>query len=201
MKTRLWLALIAACALFLAGCEPQVSLFPLFTPQDKLFDDRLLGEWQIWSGAELKPGDTPGTIIFSTSQEAYTYDVKIPNFDGQKKITLITAARLVKLGNSLFIDFGTPNMDNLPLIPYPAAEGHVFGRLTLEGNGAHINLLSDDWTRNAVKTGKMPLAFHNVSEIILSAETSELRKFAIDYAENDAAFSQIYTLARRNPSH
>jgi len=195
--------LFAAVVVFsLSGCEPQVSLFPIYTPRDTFFDKQLLGEWQIWSGTELKPGDSPGTIVFSASKTEYSYDVRMP-FDAEKNVALITTARLVKLGNAVFVDFGTPNMDDLgsPFYPYPTVEGHVFGPLTIEGERAHIRLLSDDWTKNAIKTGKMPLAFHNVSGIIVSAETPELRKFAADYAEDDAAFSEIYTLARKSASH
>jgi len=196
MKRLLWIAVSAAAAIFLAGCEPQISLFPLFTSQDSFFDQHLLGEWQIWSGKELKAGDTPGLIIFTTSPEAYTYEVKIPNFD-ERKDTLFTAARLVKVGNSVFIDFGTPNMDNLPLIPYPAVEGHVFGRLTVEGGKAQINLLSDDWVKDEVKAGKMPLAVQDASKLVLSANTSDLRKFALDYGDDAKAFSETFTLARK----
>jgi hypothetical protein len=196
MKRPLWAFLALALALVLTGCEPQISLFPLFTSQDSLFDPQLLGEWQIWSGKELKPGDTPGVIVFSAAQEAYTYEVKIPNFD-EKKDTLFTAARLVKLGNSLFIDFGTPNRDNLPLIPYPAVEGHAFGRLTLAGDKAELDLLSDDWVRDSVNAGNMPLAVHDAPRLTLSANTQDLRKFALDHADDAKAFSQVFTLARK----
>jgi hypothetical protein len=200
MKRRMCWSVLAVCALLLVGCEPQVSVFPLFTSQDAVFDPQLLGEWQIWSGKELKPGDKPAVIVFSASQEARTYDVKIPNFDEQKD-ALITAARLVKLGDSVFIDFGTPNMDHLPLIPYPAMEGHVFGRLSLAGDKAEIDLLSDDWVNEEVKAGKMPLGFYDASKIVLSANSEELRKFAADHAEDSKAFSEVYSLVRKSASH
>jgi hypothetical protein len=196
MKRCVCVFFAAVVALALAGCEPQISLFPLYTSQDTVFEQQLLGEWQIWSGKELKPGDTPASIIFSAAQEAYTYEVKIPNFD-EKKDALCTAGRLVKLGNSMFIDFGTPNMDSLPLIPYPAVEGHVFGRLVLTGDRAEIDLLSDDWVKDAVKAGNMPMAFQEASKLTLSATTPELRKFATEHAEDGKAFSEIFTLARK----
>ena len=199
MKRLVCFVVLAACGVLLLGCEPQVSVFPLFTPQDALFDKQLLGQWQIWSGKELKADDTPGVIVFSTSQEAHTYDVKIPNFD-EHKDTLVTAARLVKLGDAIFIDFGTPNIDHLPLIPYPAMEGHVFGRLTLAGDKAEIDLLSDDWVKDEVKAGKMPLPFYDASKLVLSANSQDLRKFALDHAEDSKAFSEVYTLVRKSPS-
>jgi len=196
MKPWLCLAVAVAFAVLLVGCEPQISLFPLFTQDDKVFDKQLLGEWQIWSGTELKPGDTPGSIIFSASKEAYTYDVRIPNFDEDHR-TLSSEARLVKLGNYVFVDFGTPDVDKLPQIPYPAVEGHAFGRLTLEGDKGRIDLLNDEWVKDSTKAGKMSLAFQDASRVVLSAGTSDLRKFALEHAEDHGAFSQTYTLARK----
>lgn len=195
MKRFVGLGLLMALVSVLAGCEPQKSLFPLFTTEDKLFDEQLLGEWKIWSGTELKPGDTPGLIVFSASDEKYTYDVKVPDFDESKR-TLCSEARLVKLGNDVFIDFGTPDVDKLPQIPYPTVEAHVFGKLTLQGDNARIDLLNDDWVKDAIKAGKMPLAFRDASSPILSAETADLRKFALEHAEDQAAFSHTLTMVR-----
>ena len=197
MKRFRWLALTVVLAFLFAGCEPQASLFPLFTKQDTDFDKQLLSEWQIWSGTSSKPGDKPGLIVFQTADAAYTYEVKVPDFDEQGK-TLLSKARLVKLGRYLFIDFATPDVYKLPQIPYPALPSHVFGRLTLEKDSARIDLLSDDWVKNNVKAGKLPLAFEEPSSPVLSATTGELRKFALEHAEDRDAFSETFTLVRKN---
>jgi hypothetical protein len=47
------IGLIAALLCVLAGCEPQKSLLPLATDEDKVFESQLLGEWKIGTGTEL----------------------------------------------------------------------------------------------------------------------------------------------------
>jgi len=58
------LGLAVALALLLAGCEPQQSLFPLVTDKDAFLDKQLLGDWQVWEGTSLRPGDKSGLITF-----------------------------------------------------------------------------------------------------------------------------------------
>jgi hypothetical protein len=196
VKRWLSVGILASFALLLVACEPQISLFPLYTNTDTLFDKQLLGEWQIWSGAELKPGQIPGKIVFSQSAVAYTYDVKIPNFNEQTGAALFTQGRLLSLGKYVFIDFGTPDGDNLPQVPYPMVDGHVFGTLSLQGDKARIDLLGDEWTKNMVKIGNMSLPFQNAPKLVLSASTTDLRRFALKHAENQDAFSEVFSLVR-----
>jgi hypothetical protein len=193
---RVLLLTVVVFASLLAGCVPQESFFPLCTKEDTLFDKRLLGEWQTFSGTALKQGDKSSLIIFSVGDLANTYDVKSP--DSPAGMTTFSVARLVKLGKYIFIDFGTPDLSKMPQIPYPALECHVFGRLTFEKDKVQIDFLNDDWVKDQAKSGKLGLAFVQSSNIVLSAPTADLRKFAQEHAEDLGAFSETYTLARKN---
>jgi len=197
MRRRVPIGLIAALLCLLNGCEPQKSLFPLAADDDKVFENQLLGEWKIWSGTELKSGETPGLITFTKGSDSNIYDVTIPNFD-DGSTTLTSRAKLVKLGNLLFIDFESPELDKLPRFPYPAIESHIFGKLSLENDKARIDFLSDDWVEDNIKAGKLPLAFVPLQGPVLSASTADLRKFAVDHADDSKAFSETMSLARNN---
>ena len=192
------IGLIGALLCLLNGCEPQKSLFPLATDEDKVFESQLLGEWKIWSGTELKSGEKPGFITFSKDNDPYLYDVTIPNFGDDGSTTLTSRAKLAKLRNLLFVDFEAPELDKLPRFPYPAIESHVFGKLSLQNDKARIDFLSDDWVQGNIKAGKLPLAFVPLEGPVLSASTADLRKFAVDHADDSKAFSEIMSLARNN---
>jgi hypothetical protein len=192
------IGLIAALVCVLVGCEPQKSLFPLATDEDKVFESQLLGEWKIWTGTELKSDEKPGLITFSKDNAPYIYDVKIPNFGDDGSTTLTSRAKLVRLGNLLFVDFEAPDLDRLPRFPYPAVESHVFGKLSLEKDKARIDFLSDVWVQDNIKAGKLPLSFVPLQGPLLSASTADLRKFAMDHADDSKAFSEIVSLARNN---
>jgi hypothetical protein len=111
---------------------------------------------------------------------------------------MVSTARLVRLSKYLFSDFGTPDLDKLPQTPYPAVECHVCGRVFLENDKVRIELLSDNWVRKRIKDGKLPLAFELLPEPLVSANTAELRKFTVEQAEDHQAFSEIFTLLRKN---
>ena len=182
----------------LAGCAPQDSLFPLFTQQDKLYDKQLLGEWQIrtQTDAEQDPGEKPAFVIFSAGESENSYDVKIPKFNDAGG-TMRATAHLVRLGAYLFIDLETPNADRFQDVSYPAIEAHIFGRLALGGDTARIDFLNDDWVTEQVAAGKLGLAYvEGPSGTMLSADTAELRKFALEHAEDHEAFSESYLLTR-----
>jgi hypothetical protein len=121
----------------------------------------------------------------------------VPNFDKPGQ-TLFSEARLVKLGNYIFIDLGTPNTYDSPNIPYPALKCHVFGRLTLGKDNAHLDFLSDDWIKDEMRAGQLSLAFEEPLGIVLTAGSSDLRKFALGHAEDHDAFSETFTLVRKN---
>ena len=104
----------------------------------------------------------------------------------------------MKLGNYIFIDLGTPKTYDSPNIPYPALKCHVFGRLTLGKDNAHLDFLSDDWIKDEMRAGQLSLAFEEPLGIVLTAGSSDLRKFALGHAEDHDAFSETFTLVRKN---
>jgi hypothetical protein len=201
------IALGLACAL-LAGCAPQDSLFPLFVKSDRVFEEQLLGQWIVQGGSEIKPDEKSGHAIFQKGSDAISYEITIPDFDenGEK---LISTGRLVRLGTYLFIDLGSPEMgtEKNPSFPYPAIAGHVIGRVYLEKDKMRIDFLSDQWVSDQAKAGKLTLSsirigvetvFSIPDRIVLSAATEDLRKFALQHAEDKEAFSDTFAFQRQN---
>jgi hypothetical protein len=114
-------------------------------------------------------------------------------------VNLAVAAHLVRLGDYSFIDFGTPNMDKRKFreIRFPTIESHLFGRIHLEKGSVRIDLLNDDWVKEQSQAGKLPLVVVQTAQgLVISASTEELRKFALEHAEDKQAFSDSYSLSR-----
>jgi hypothetical protein len=188
-----------ALVLVLAGCGPASSLFPLFIKGDSEFDERLLGEWRMRAEASYKHGEKSQRMVFQKSADGTEYEVTL--FDSNKKgMNLALTARMVRLGNFSFIDFGTADADKRKFkeIPFPAIESHSFGRIHLEKGSAHFDFLNDDWVKEQAKAGKLKLAtVQTPNGLVISATTEELRKFALEHAEDTEAFSEPYSLSRK----
>ena len=187
-----------ALVLLLAGCEPADSLFPLFVKSEKAFDERLLGEWRIQSKASFKHGEKSGRISFRKNSDSTGYEATLFDFD-EKGMNLALTVHIVRLGDFSFIDFGTPDPDTRRFkeLPYPIIESHFFGRIHLEKGSAWLDLLSDDWAKEQGKATKPTLAIVQTADgPAISASTEELRKFALEHAEDTEAFSEHYSLSR-----
>jgi hypothetical protein len=190
-------ALAVAAASLLAGCAPEDSLFPLFTAEDKSIDERLLGEWYAQGGPEFKHGEESGRVVFQRGEDGASYNVTIFASNGDPN--LACSAHLIRLGSFLFIDLtgADPDKRKLAEIPFPAIESHVFGRLRLEKATAHVDFMDDEWVAKQVKAGKFSLAFIQTPHgPVLSASTEELRKFALEHAEDQESFSDLYAMSR-----
>ncbi len=193
------LAVAVGLAGLLGGCVPQDSLFPLFNKDDKAFEEALIGEWRLQPKEGENPPHPPQLWIFQKSEESPpAYNFRILNFE-HKKENIFSRARLVRLGEFLFIDFGSPefNEGKPAEIPYPAVTSHIFGRIHISRENVRMDMLSDDWVSKQIKTGTLSLACAETPEgWILTAKTEELRKFALEHADDEAAFSESFMLIR-----
>ena len=206
-KCRTILVAITMC-IALAGCAPQESLFPIFIKSDQVIEDQLLGEWVVQSGTEMNPDEKSGHAIFQKGKDAFSYEFTVPDLDEHGE-HLISTAKLVRLGSYLFLDLGSPEMgtERNPSWAYPAIEGHVFGRLELAKDKMRIDFLSDQWVSTQAKAGKLTLqnltlekyegSLNLPNRIVLTANSEELRKFALAHAEDKEAFSEHFVLERK----
>lgn len=192
---------IAVC-LLLAGCAPQDSLFPLFLKSDQVFEEGILGEWIVQGGTqEIKPDEKSGQVTFQRGAEDGTYDIAVLlDIEAEDGATLASTGKLVHLGSYLFIDLSSPDLERRKnaIVPYPILESHVFGRVQLERDKMRIDFLSDKWVSDQAKAGKLAVAaVRTPNSVILSASTEELRKFALDHADDKDAFSESFAFQRK----
>ncbi len=198
MKRYVFSVATIALVLLLAGCGPASTLFPLFVRGDAEFDERLLGDWRMQNDASFTHGAKSERMVFRKSADGKEYEVTLFDFD-ETGVNLALTAHIVRLGNFTFIDFGTPNLDKRKFreVPFPIIEGHLFGRIYLEKSSARFELLNDEWVKEQAKAGMLSLpTVQTAYGLVISAPTEELRKFALEHAEDTQAFSDAYSLSR-----
>ncbi len=191
--------LCCALAFVLGGCVPVMSLHPLFTEEDTVFEKKLLGTWVD------DPNSPDGSWEFSDINEPKNaYKLILTDEEGKKGSFV---ARLVKLQDKLFMDVyptALPSDVNDPgkmawplnllfLIPahtflkIDSMEPTLKIRLTLESEMK--KLLAED--PNAVE--------HTLVDdrLVLTASTKELRAFVLKYANDDRLFTSPVALVRK----
>ena len=142
-----------------------------------------------------------GRWYFLESDDKKSYDFKWGAVGA--KGGFVAKARLVRLGNVMFIDFegddskvkDEEQKDNLTI--YPAISTHMMGRIWLTDKALEIHFLKDDWVKAQMKAGTFGLAGLNVEGVpLLTAKTEDLQKFMQEYAEDQEALSENFSLVR-----
>ena len=177
----------------------QPSLHPLLLPADTTFDARLLGEWTsdktVWTFSKAT-ADKEAQALFG---DRSFYEVTLTESGEVAKLW----AWVGQLGDAQFINFFP---DDLPVaIKSGFYKGHVvsahtFGRVRLEDDHLHIDMLDSDWVKKATNEGRVslgPKRWPDREVGLLTVSTSELQRFAREHAYDDKAFGEHVELARQ----
>jgi len=167
------IAVLTACAVCLAGCWT-LSVYPLYTENDIVFDQRLIGAWGDTTGSR------DGTWIFQQGENnAYCLVTR-----EKDKPEGIFKAHLVHLGDNLFLDIypDNPKKENefyqSHLIP-----GHTFWKIAFEKKSMILAPLDQEWLEERYRNKTLEIAcFSDDNVIIFTAPTAELQKFITTYA-------------------
>ena len=186
-------------AVLLSGCVPVISLYPLYTGKDVVFEEKLLGTWV------QDDGET--TWEFKTIDEPNNAYKLIFSDDEGKKGSFI--ARLVKLQNRRFLDvypsevpweLDDPNKTDWPYNAFFLIPAHAFLRVDSIGPQLKIRLLLESEVEELLKQEPKAIK-HAVIEdrLVLTASTKELQAFVLKYADGDELFTGDIVLGRKTP--
>ena len=187
----------------LGGCVPIASLHPLFTREDLVFEERLLGIWTddpnspetTWQFRRLDEPERAGENV---------YKLIFSDKEGNKGSFV---AHLVKLQNRLLLDIypselpwepKDPNKvqwayNTLFLIP-----AHTFIQIDSIEPQLKMRLTVDDKMEELLE--EFPDAVEHTSvedRLVLTASTKELQAFVLRYADDSRAFPNEMVLSRK----
>ena len=202
MKTKKLLFYLLAA--LLGGCIPVMSLHPLYTEENLVFEEKLLGTWV---------DDANGTWEFKHPDEKdMAYELVLSSPEDAKGSFV---ANLVKLENKLFLDVypkQLPCEQEIPqkmkwfyntfffvpvhtFIKIDSIEPQLKMRLTNTENMQ--KLLEED--PNAVKHELVEDTKLVEDIILLTASTKELQAFVLKYADDSRLFTDEIIYSRKKP--
>lgn len=182
------LATIIAVSLFAAACVP--SLHPIYTEQDIIFDNALIGKW-----------------VDPESKESWTFSIASPNVyrvvhrDSEGK-TGEFHARLVRISGNLFLDLTPVDLSGRPAEYYRDhfQKVHSFVHIVEIGQAAKLRNLEPDWLKSVLQDNPEGIRHERIGqELLLTASTRDLQKFLVDNLGTRGAFSQPFELHRKRP--
>src|SRR6267378_3735749 len=193
--------LMMATALLFAGCIV-TSINPLYTEKDLVFDPALVGTWS--------EGEGKGTWALEKAGEK---KYKLLHTD-EKGRTGEFAAHLVKLGKYQFLDlylldpgekeeWQINELASLAIIMRP---GHLFFKVSQIQPALQVSALSEDWLNKllekepkAIQHEQIKFGSDNTNDFrnVLTANTQDLQKFILKYADSKEAFGDEPTELKR----
>jgi hypothetical protein len=175
---RAGLAVLCVTIFGLTGCTAP-SLEPLYSAQDQVFDQNLLG---VWNRTDKDDGAEKLIVMHGDGAE---YSV-LRMTDSIEGFTV----RLVELGSVRFADVAPVllNESSKSVASSLFVQGHGLARVTVHGDTLTVALLDIDWIKQNEGTAAAPLVLNTRSSpgYLITASTAQLREFAAANASTRA---------------
>ncbi len=195
MNTKKFLFYLLAA--LLGGCVPVVSLHPLYTEEDVVFEEKLLGIWIQDNNETTWEFNRPG-------EPEKTYELIFSDNEGKKGSFDV---HLAKLENKLFLDVypsGPPWDEEDPnklIWPYNTLfliPVHTFIKIDSIEPQLKMRLTDDDEMKKLLK--EEPNAVEHTiidDKPFLTASTQKLQAFVLKYADDNRLFIKETVLGRQ----
>ena len=199
-------------AALMGGCVPIMSLRPLFTSEDLVFDEKLLGTWvqdvndpnDAWRFTRLDEASTGRLAdrIEGEIDKAYRLDI---TDDGAHKGSLV--ACLVKLGDRRFLDIFADKLPSgetdaekakLPFNTFFFLPTHTFIKVDAIGDELKLRLTDDEKFQELLEAHPDAVKHEMNDDLpVLTASTKELQAFVTKYADDERLFTNEVLLRRK----
>ena len=176
-------AMILAGSIALTACVP--SIHPLYTAQDVVFDDSLVGAWVDLAADE--------TWILSKAEKGEYKLIQIAEDGSVGEFS----AKLVRIGTETFVDMA-PVKSGFLKDHFLAT--HTFVHLMKNGDRIHVSVLEPKWIKETLAERPQLLSHEKVDgETVLTALPKDLQTFLLANLKTRGAFTEATELTRKHP--
>jgi hypothetical protein len=188
-------------------------LNPLFTGDDVVFDEKLLGTWledandpgRFWEFARFEESSAEGLREILEGGFERIYRLNWTDGEGHKGSF---AACLVKLGERRFLDIfpdqfpsgeSNPEKMKLPLTAMFFLRCHMFVRVDSLGDQLKVHAIDDDGFKKFVEAEPKAVTYATTEGgSVLTASSKELQAFVTKYVDDERLFTVDMTLTRKS---
>ena len=183
LKRTLWLIPILVAALLTTACSDLLSVEPLASDRNTVFDPALLGNWRIL--------DKNDDIIVSVREgNNHGYDILWVDVKSDSKSHL--DGQLVEINGQHVLDVSPHDADaGAFFVP-----GHAFLYLTSLPNGLKIQFLDSKWLQEQVTQSRLLPHSASGAHPVITATTADMQDFFTQFGLNEQARSEPITLRR-----
>ncbi|MBV7529785.1 hypothetical protein [Chitinophaga sp. sic0106] len=191
MKDKKIFLVVLLAFIALNGCI--TCLHPLYTLNDLVFDNRLLGTWQeasgesIWKlenvGESKKADGNKSSLLGLETKLSSDKSYKMTVTEGKQKAEFLF--NLVKLGNNYYIDlYPSDQSEQNKLLEGSYIPVHIFARINIQTNSFVLQFVNAELIYKLLSENRIRIK-HEMLEYasLITASTQELQQFVIKYAD------------------
>lgn len=193
MKTRT-LILIGILAVLATSCIP--SLFPLYTEEDLVTDDRLVGTWDngddgIWVFERLDY--TPNTDFFSDDwtdpEERKTYKLVVTEIAEGDTLEAEFVVHMLVLDGQHYLNYCPVDYElDHEFLAWHMVEANNFSKVWITEDSISFGFFDPAYLEELIDENRIKIShIRHDNGILLTAGTRELQKFVIKYGDEENA--------------
>lgn len=181
----------------LGGCVPVMSLHPLYTEKDVVFEEKLLGTW-------VQDNNETTWQFTCPNEPEKTYEIVFSDKEGKKGLF---SAHLIRLKDKLFLDLypGEPPWDetdpNKIKWPYNTLfllPAHTFVKVNSIEPALKLQITDDGRMKKLFEEDPGAVEHTSIEDKpVLTASTGELQAFVLKYADDGRLFTEEAVLVRQ----
>ena len=177
----LWLTVLVAGMFLLTGCGDLLSLEPLATKENAVFDSALPGTWT----------DNQDTLCVVRAANPVYRIVWISAGDGRDETRL--EGRLVRMGEERVLDVSGVDPGAF------SVAAHVFLRVRISRGTMELRFLDSDWLQQQVKQSSLAYSVIGEGHPIITAPPAQLLTFLQQFGLKEEAMDKPILLTRLVP--
>jgi len=198
MKTRI-ISTMLVLMLLAGSCIP--SLFPLYTKDDIVLDDRIIGSWDgggngIWTiekqeyhpkAAFMSPTWTEPDD--ETDPEKIMYRLTVYDTDEEDTLEAEFIMHLLELDGQMYANYYPKSWElDHDFLSWHMIETHNFSKISISDDHFETEFFYPTYLMELIEKNKIRISHLTLGEnILVTASTRDLQKFVIKYSDDEKA--------------
>jgi hypothetical protein len=193
MKART-VILIGMLALLAGSCIP--SLFPLYTEEDLVTDDRLVGTWDAGGGGTWvieRLDYTPSSDFFNSDwsdpEEKKTYKLEVTEVSDGDTLEAEFVVHMLVLEGQHYLNYYPADFElDHDFLSWHMVEANNFSKVWITEDSISLGFFDPSYLEALIDENRIKISHirHDIG-ILLTARTMELQKFVIKYGDEKDA--------------
>jgi hypothetical protein len=196
-------AIILTGLMAMSSCIP--SLFPVYTVDDLVTDDRLVGTWDageygtcVVERLDYNPHHDFLSPDWTDPGDRKTYRLVVRDVEKEDTLEAAFVLHLLLLGGQYYLNFYPADYElQHGFLSWHMVEANNFCRVWISQETISLGFLDPAFLKELIDENRIKIAHvRHDSGILLTARTRELQKFLIKYGNEKDAMLEKYILRR-----